>query len=309
MCSSAPTATPTTSGPACAAAWCRCAPFVAATAPLGHNVLPKVLPGRHAVSESGRVIVYYRLDRDGRFVIGGHGNLFNVDTSGDDSHVRSVAEQLYPELSGVEWEYHWAGWPAMTRTHLPMLVGLAPGAYAGLGYNGRGVATATMMGKQLALAVLGETPALRVEPLSTFALHPLRQIGISYRLIVGSWLDRRPRRKAALRGFLVSPRSVCGVPPQRRLATLWCAIQSASSSNPSPGSGRCPHHAFSVGTRIAAQGEVLPLYRHEVLVEVAVSDREHHVQVGGVEQSVAGGSRSRSSDRSPRRVSRASSIR
>lgn len=171
--------------------------FVAATAPLGHNVLPKVLPGRHAVSESGRVIVYYRLDRDGRFVIGGHGNLFNVDTSGDDSHVRAVAEQLYPELSGVEWEYHWAGWPAMTKTHLPMLVGLAPGVYAGLGYNGRGVATATMMGKQLALAVLGETPALRVEPLPTFALHPLRQIGISYRLIVGSWLDGRPRRKAA----------------------------------------------------------------------------------------------------------------
>ena len=85
----------------------------------------------------------------------------------------------------------------MTRTHLPMLVGLAPGVYAGLDHNGRGVATATMMGKQLALAVVGESPALRVEPLSTFALHPLRQIGISYRLIVGSWLDRRPRRKAA----------------------------------------------------------------------------------------------------------------
>ena len=171
--------------------------FVAATAPLGHNVLPKVLPGRHAVSESGRVIVYYRLDRDGRFVIGGHGNLFNVEAAGDDSHVRAVARQLYPELEGVDWEYHWAGWPAMTKTHLPMLVGLAPGVYAGLGYNGRGVATATMMGKQLALAVLGEMPALRIEPLSTFALHPLRQLGISYRLIVGSWLDGRPRHKAA----------------------------------------------------------------------------------------------------------------
>ena len=34
-------------------------------------------PGRHAVSETAGVIVYYRVDEAGRFIIGGHGNWLN----------------------------------------------------------------------------------------------------------------------------------------------------------------------------------------------------------------------------------------
>ena len=170
--------------------------FVAATAALGHNRLANVLPGKHAVSESCRIIVYYRLDQAGRFIIGGHGNLFNVDQTGDDSHVRDIALRLFPELADVDWEYHWGGWPAITKNHLPMLLGLAPGVFAALGYNGRGVATATMMGKQLSLAVLGEATDIEIKALSTYALHPLRQLGISYRVIGGKWRDARPGMRA-----------------------------------------------------------------------------------------------------------------
>ena len=65
---------------------------------------------------------------------------------------------------------------------------------AGLGYNGRGVATATMTGRQLALAVLGESPDLEIQPLrTTYSFHPFRRVGISYRLLAGTLLDRRPR--------------------------------------------------------------------------------------------------------------------
>ena len=72
------------------------ASFVTATAPLGHNVLPSVLPGRHAVSETARVIVYYRLDRQGRFVIGGRGRWFDVNDRGDAPQVRAAAVRLFP---------------------------------------------------------------------------------------------------------------------------------------------------------------------------------------------------------------------
>ena len=169
--------------------------FVAATEPLSHNLSSTILPGKHAVSEAGRIIVYYRMDRDGRFVIGGRGNWLDIKQDGDDSHVREVATRLYPQLGNVEWEYHWGGWPAITKNHLPMLMALAPGAYAGLGYNGRGVATATMMGKQLALAVLGEAPGLDVQLLDKFAFHAFRQLGITWRLVSGTLLDRRPAGK------------------------------------------------------------------------------------------------------------------
>ena len=174
------------------------ASFVTATAPLGHNVLPSVLPGRHAVSETARVIVYYRLDGQGRFVIGGRGRWFDVDDRGDVPHVRAAALRLFPQLQGVDWEYHWAGWPAMTRDHLPKLFALDRGVYAGLGYNGRGVASATLMGQQLANVILDESePLVEVRGPERFAFHRYRQIGISFRMLSGSLLDRFDRRGAA----------------------------------------------------------------------------------------------------------------
>ena len=174
------------------------ASFVTATAPLGHNVLPSVLPGRHAVSETARVIVYYRLDRQGRFVIGGRGRWFDVNDRGDAPQVRAAAVRLFPQLEGVEWEYRWAGWPAITRDHLPRLFALDRGVYAGLGYNGRGVASATAMGQQLANVILDEAePLIEVRGPERFAFHRYRQIGISYRMLTGSLLDRFDRLGAA----------------------------------------------------------------------------------------------------------------
>ena len=174
------------------------ASFVTATAPLGHNVLPSVLPGRHAVSETARIIVYYRLDRQGRFIIGGRGRWFDVADHGDAPHVRAAAVRLFPQLEGVEWEYRWAGWPAITRDHLPRLLALDRGVYAGLGYNGRGVASATLMGQQLAGAILGDVePLVEVRTPDRFAFHRLRQIGISYHMLTGRLLDRLDRRGAA----------------------------------------------------------------------------------------------------------------
>ena len=174
------------------------ASFVTATAPLGHNVLPSVLPGRHAVSETARIIVYYRLDRQGRFIIGGRGRWFDVTDRGDASHVRAAAVRLFPQLDEVDWEYHWAGWPAITRDHLPRLFALDRGVYAGLGYNGRGVASATLMGQQIANVVLDEAePLVQVRGPERFAFHRYRQVGISYHLLAGSLLDRLDRRGAA----------------------------------------------------------------------------------------------------------------
>ena len=164
--------------------------FVIASKPLGHNTLASVLPGRHAVSETRRLMVYYRLDRDDRFVIGGRGNLLDIADSGSVDHVKAAALDIYPQLGDTEWEYTWGGYVAMTPEKSPKLMRLAEGVFAGMGFNGRGVAMSTMMGKQLALAALGEDPDMPVTPLARIPLHPLRQIGISWRLATGRLLDR-----------------------------------------------------------------------------------------------------------------------
>ena len=164
--------------------------FVAASEPLDDKLLAAILPGHHAVSETRRVQVYYRTDGDGRFVIGGRGHLFDDAEMGDVAHVHAEACRLYPALTDVKWQFHWGGYTAMTLSHTPKLMALAPGLHAGMGYNGRGIAMATMMGKQLAMAVVGERPDMPVESMSRIALHGLRQVALSFRLIAGTFLDR-----------------------------------------------------------------------------------------------------------------------
>lgn len=168
--------------------------YLIATAPLSANVLATVLPGRHAVSESSNVISYYRVDGAGRLIFGGRGNAFDMRDGGSPQHLKDRALELFPALEGVTWEYQWSGYPAITRDGLPKLIHLQDGVLAGLGYNGRGVGMATMMGKQLALATQNERGDIDPEPLATFALHPLRQIGISARLLSGEWQNWWHRR-------------------------------------------------------------------------------------------------------------------
>lgn len=165
--------------------------FVAATEPLDTQRLAAILPGRHAVSETRRIQSYYRMDGDGRFVIGGRGHLFDSAQMGDPSHLQAQARRLFPLLEGVRWPFHWGGYTAMTLSHAPKLMMLAPGLHAGMGYNGRGVAMATMMGKQLAAVVTGEEHHMPVEQMVRIPLHALRQVALSFRLVSGVLSDRR----------------------------------------------------------------------------------------------------------------------
>jgi glycine/D-amino acid oxidase-like deaminating enzyme len=73
--------------------------------------------------------------------------------------LRAAVDNLYPQLKDVPFEYYWSGRVAMTRDHLPHLHELAPGLWAGLGFNGRGVGMATLFGRLLADLALGARPA------------------------------------------------------------------------------------------------------------------------------------------------------
>ena len=164
--------------------------FILASEPLGDNFTKSILPGRHAVSETRHVQAYYRWAQDGRFVFGGRGNLWDVSLAGDCSHLEEMAASLFPQLASVRWDYRWSGYVAMTPDQTPKLWNLAPGVHAGLGFNGRGVAMSTMMGKQLANLALGEDPDMPVAPMRRIPFHAARQIGISWNLVAGALRDR-----------------------------------------------------------------------------------------------------------------------
>ncbi|MGH8131645.1 MAG: FAD-dependent oxidoreductase, partial [Steroidobacteraceae bacterium] len=116
-------------------------------------------------------------------------------------HCRAVHE-IYPRLAGVAFEYHWGGLVAMTRDHLPHLHELAPGLLAGLGYNGRGVAMATVMGRLLAQRTLGATDAELAFPVTPVRPIPLHRCsGLAARAAIQylRTVDGLARARAGLR--------------------------------------------------------------------------------------------------------------
>lgn len=167
-----------------------------ATAPLSTEVLRWVLPQRQAVSDTWRLLRYFRLNREGRLVMGSRGVFGDVplrDAAG--LHYRAVRD-IYPELGELTFEHHWAGWVAMTQDHLPHLHEAAPGVICGLGYNGRGVAMATQMGATIARWILGEDIAnlgFPVTPLKPIRLHRFSRLGVACMIQYYRLLDRLHR--------------------------------------------------------------------------------------------------------------------
>jgi glycine/D-amino acid oxidase-like deaminating enzyme len=94
-----------------------------------------------------------------------------------------------------DWQFFWSGKVALTADHLPHIHEPKPGVLAGLGYNGRGVAMASRMGKLLADYVSGASaealgfPITRIKPLPFWSLRrPALAVLINwYRL--RDWLD------------------------------------------------------------------------------------------------------------------------
>ena len=96
-------------------------------------------------------------------------------------------------MKGIRWAHAWNGQLAMTPDHLPHLHGPDENALIYLGCNGRGVALATVMGKQLARRLMGGKSAdidLPVTGIRPIRLHALWPIGVYSAMIWGRMKDR-----------------------------------------------------------------------------------------------------------------------
>ena len=171
--------------------------YQVATRPLPDDIRRRVLPGGHAVSDLRRILFYFRLDPEGRLLMGGRGPLNDVGDPALFARLEGVAARFFPQIGAPQWEHRWSGRVALTADHLPHLHEPRPGVLIGLGYNGRGVALATTMGKLLADRALGASPAelgWPITPIRPIPLHAWRQLVMS--LVVNfkrfqDWLEMR----------------------------------------------------------------------------------------------------------------------
>lgn len=167
---------------------------IVATQPLGDNTAATLLQQRRHVSETLRIQAYYRLDRDNRLVFGGRGGTFEAPEHFDGEGLKRRAVEMFAQLGEPDWQYCWGGFVAMTPDYTPKLLKLADGVWAGLGYNGRGVAMATLLGKQLAHCVSGEQTAMPMTESRPIPLHRLRNFGVAARVAWGRALDHLDAR-------------------------------------------------------------------------------------------------------------------
>ena len=161
--------------------------YQAATRPLSDNIRKSILPGGQAASETKRVGCYYRLDRDGRFIIGGRGTRIDDPAPHLFERLRRSAREIYPQLADAEWSNHWSGHIAITQDHFPHLLELAPGLLAGLGYQGRGVAMSTAMGQLLAARAQGAADADLPLPVRRPKPFPLHRFRVPAVYLVSRW--------------------------------------------------------------------------------------------------------------------------
>ena len=129
-------------------------PFVSgavATAPLPNDIRATILKEGQAAADNSRLLSWFSLDRDGRLIFGGRtGSWSETDNPSDYQNRIEQMHQVFPQVKGIPIECYWSGKVALTTDYLPRIYKLAENLYAGLGFNGRGVAMATLMGKLLA---------------------------------------------------------------------------------------------------------------------------------------------------------------
>ncbi len=130
----------------------------AATDPLPAELGGRILPQGHCASDTRRLLWYYRRDAAGRLLMGGRAPFREDLGPADAINLRAAVDSLFPWLRDVPFTYHWGGRVAMTKDHLPHLHQLAPGVWTALGYNGRGVGLAPMLGRYLAELIAGKRP-------------------------------------------------------------------------------------------------------------------------------------------------------
>lgn len=144
----------------------------AATAPLSSELLEQVLPGGLPVSDTFRVLRYFRRTTDGRFVLGTRGAFRDALNINDVARVRSEMLDIYPMLEGVPITHCWCGRVAVPAASMPMLSQPEPGLTVALGYYGRGVAMATRMGALVADLVDGLPAHESPYPVTPFKAMP-----------------------------------------------------------------------------------------------------------------------------------------
>jgi glycine/D-amino acid oxidase-like deaminating enzyme len=122
---------------------------------IGADRVRTLIPNGRNISDSRRVVVYYRPSADGeRMVFGGRAALSEQDPLACVARLKSMMTRIFPQLSSARIDHAWVGWVAYTFDTMPHL-GEREGIHYCMGYCGQGVPLAPYFGMRIGQQMAG----------------------------------------------------------------------------------------------------------------------------------------------------------
>ncbi len=129
--------------------------YMIATEPLPADVAASLSPKNRSLSDSRRVLTYYRMSPDRtRLLFGGRAKFGQTDPHETAPILHGFMLDRFPQLKGTKITHAWTGNVAFTLDELPHM-GQLDGMHYALGCNGSGVSMMTYLGTQSARKIAG----------------------------------------------------------------------------------------------------------------------------------------------------------
>jgi glycine/D-amino acid oxidase-like deaminating enzyme len=169
------------------------ASHIIATAELPPDLARSLIPKGRTLSDTKRVLCYYRMSPDGRrMVFGGRARFTQVDATVSAPILHRYMTDRFPQLHGVKLTHAWTGNVAFTLDALPHM-GQREGLHYCLGCNGSGVAMMTYLGWQTARKIARAANYACSFVTEEFPDHPLYSGNPWFLPVVGGYYRLRDR--------------------------------------------------------------------------------------------------------------------
>jgi glycine/D-amino acid oxidase-like deaminating enzyme len=131
--------------------------YIIATEPLPQQLARRLIPNNRVLTDTRKVVFYYRLSEDGRrLLFGGRVAAREMDSAASAPRLHWEMSRLFPELAASRISHSWGGFVAYTFDALPHLGRHTDGIHYCMGYCGSGVSLAPYFGTRLAQQILGK---------------------------------------------------------------------------------------------------------------------------------------------------------
>jgi glycine/D-amino acid oxidase-like deaminating enzyme len=169
------------------------ASHIIATEELPDDLAGSLIPNGRTLSDTKRVLCYYRMSPDGkRMVFGGRARFTQVDPLLSARVLYGYMTERFPQLQGVRITHGWTGNTAFTLDALPHM-GEDEGMHYALGCNGSGIAMMTYLGHQTARKIARAANYACAFDSAEFPDHPLYSGNPWFLPLVGGYYRLRDR--------------------------------------------------------------------------------------------------------------------